>query len=332
MKARVRIILAALVVLSGVVLAYLLLFRSAGDAGAALEASGTVEATEAALGFPATGRIEVVLVREGERVTAGQELARLDRAEVQARRQQTAAQAVAARAQLAELTRGFRSEEIAQARSAFDAAGSRLEDAEQTLERTRTLRTGGAVSQEALDRAQVASDVARSQRDQAAEQLRLMTAGPRPEKIEAGRAMVAQADAAIRALDASLDNLTVLSPFDGLVTARHREPGEIVPAGAAVVTVTRTDDRWVRIYVPEDRIGAVRIGSPAVITADTYRDRRYGGEVVFIANEAEFTPKSVQTREERVKLVYAVKVRVTDDSLYQLKPGMPADVVLEARP
>lgn len=332
MSARVRVILISLAVLLGLAIAYWVLFRPGGDAGAALEASGTVEATEAALGFPATGRIDAVLVREGERVTVGQGLARLDRAEVEARRQQATAQAAAARAQLAELTRGFRSEEIAQARSASDAASSRLEDAEQTLERTRTLRAGGAVSQEALDRAQVAFDVARSQRDQAAEQMRLMTAGPRPEKIDAGRAMVAQADAAIRALDASLDNLTVRSPFDGLVTARHREPGEIVPAGAAVVTVTRTDDRWVRIYVPEDRIGAVQIGSPAVITADTYRDRRYGGEVVFIANEAEFTPKSVQTREERVKLVYAVKVQVSDDSLYQLKPGMPADVRLGAQP
>jgi len=332
MTGRRRVVLISLAAVLGVALAVWALLRPGSGAAMPLEASGTVEATEAALGSPLTGRIEEVLAREGDRVRAGQELARFDRAEIEARRQQAVAQAAAARAQLAELTRGFRSEEIAQARAGQEAADRRLDDARQALERTRTLRAGGAVSQEALDRAQVAFDVAQSQRDQAAEQLRLMETGPRPEKIDAARAAVAQADAAIRGLDATLKNLTVQSPFDGLVTARHREPGEIVPAGAAVVTVTRTDDRWVRIYVPEDRIGAVRIGAPAVITADTYVGVRYGGQVVFIASEAEFTPKSVQTREERVKLVYAVKVRVTDDSLYQLKPGMPADVRLEAQP
>ncbi len=332
MTARRRVLMMSLTVLLGLAIAWWVLLRPDSGARTSLEASGTVEATEAALGFPLTGRIEAVLVREGDRVRAGQDLARLDRAEIEARQQQTVAQAAVARAQLTELTRGFRGEEIAQARSAQEAADRRLDDARQALERTRTLRAGGAVSQEALDRAQVAFDVAQSQRDQAVEQSRLMTAGPRPEKIDAARAMVAQADAAVRALDATLDNLTVRSPFDGLVTARHREPGEIVPGGGAVLSVTRTDDRWVRIYVPEDRIGAVQIGAPAVITADTYAGTRYGGEVVFIASEAEFTPKSVQTREERVKLVYAVKVRVTDDSLYQLKPGMPADVQLGDRP
>ena len=89
------------------------------------------------------------------------------------------------------------------------------------------------------------------------------------------------------------------------------------------------NDRWVRIYVPEDRIGAVRMGMPAAITSDTYPDKTYPGEVVFIASQAEFTPKSVQTTEERVRLVYAVKVRITTDPDLELKPGMPADVRLE---
>jgi HlyD family secretion protein len=88
------------------------------------------------------------------------------------------------------------------------------------------------------------------------------------------------------------------------------------------------DDRWVRIYVPETRVGAVHLGDSAVITADTYPDRRYGGAVSFIASQAEFTPRNVQTREERVKLVYAVKVRITADATYDLKPGLPADVRL----
>ena len=122
--------------------------------------------------------------------------------------------------------------------------------------------------------------------------------------------------------------MPVRSTFDGVVTVRHREPGEIIPAGSPVLTVMNRDDRWVRIYVPETRIGAVRLGLPATITTDTDRRKAYHGVVSYISSEAEFTPKTVQTSEERVKLVYAVKVRVTDDPTYDLKPGMPADVRL----
>jgi HlyD family secretion protein len=88
------------------------------------------------------------------------------------------------------------------------------------------------------------------------------------------------------------------------------------------------DDRWVRIYIPEDRLAAVHLGQRATITADTYRGRGYRGEVSFVASQAEFTPRNVQTQEERVKLVYAVKVRITQDSTHDLKPGLPADVAL----
>jgi HlyD family secretion protein len=110
---------------------------------------------------------------------------------------------------------------------------------------------------------------------------------------------------------------------------RHREPGEIVSPGAAVLTLMNADDRWVRIYVPANRIGAVRMGMRVSITSDTFPEKTYPGDVVFIASQAEFTPKSVQTTEERVRLVYAVKIRILDDPDLELKPGMPADVRLE---
>jgi HlyD family secretion protein len=112
------------------------------------------------------------------------------------------------------------------------------------------------------------------------------------------------------------------------VTIRHREPGETVAAGAPIVSVIDLADRWVRIYVPEDDIGRVRIGQPASITVDSWPDRTYEGRVVFIASEAEFTPSNVQTQKERVRLVYEVKVRITGDPGYELKVGTPADVRL----
>jgi len=112
------------------------------------------------------------------------------------------------------------------------------------------------------------------------------------------------------------------------VTTRHREPGEAVGAGSPVLTLLDPDDRWVRIYVREDAIGRVRLGMDAEIRSDTWPDRVYRGEVVFIGAEAEFTPRNVQTTEERTRLVYPVKVRITDDTGFELKPGVPADVTL----
>ncbi|MBU1947184.1 MAG: HlyD family efflux transporter periplasmic adaptor subunit [Candidatus Eisenbacteria bacterium] len=322
----IRILLPVVVVLAAAV--WLLLLRS-DKKPAALFLSGTVEATEAQLGFPAGGRVTEILVREGERSEAGAVLARLDPAEMSARRDQALAQAAAARALLQEIEGGSRPEELAQARAAREAARQRLQDAERDLRRTRDLRAAGAVSQEALDKAALAHDLARSQFTQADEQARLAEIGPRIERIEAQRAQLAQAVAAVAALEAQLENMVIRAPFSGVVTVRHREPGEIVPPGSAVITLMNPNDRWVRVYLPETRIGKVRLGQQAKITTDTDPHRSTPGEVTFIASEAEFTPKSVQTKEERVKLVYAVKVRVTGDPQMDLKPGMPADVTLD---
>lgn len=293
-----------------------------------MTASGTVEATEASLGLQVAGRLESIRAREGDRVKAGDTLAVVDRTELNARRAQAEAQLNAAHALLAEMERGARPEELAQARAADSTASARLADAQRDLGRAQQMLREGAVSQEAQDKALLAMEVARSQREQAAQQLQLVTAGPRAERVTAQRAMVAQNEAQIRQVTAQLANAVVLAPFDGVVTVRHRQPGEIVAPGAAVLTISNLGDRWVRIYIAEDRIGAVKLGEAATITTDTYRDRQYTGEVAFIASQAEFTPRNVQTEAERVKLVYAVKVRITGDTTNALKPGMPADVTL----
>jgi HlyD family secretion protein len=297
-----------------------------------LEASGTVEGTEARLGFQAAGRIASIAVEEGDRVERGAELSRLDREETEARRAEAAAQLAAARAGLDELERGSRREEVAEAAAVLEAARKRRQDAGGDLGRAETLLAGGAISREARDKAAIALQVADANVAQAEERLRLVEAGPRKERIEAQRAQVARAEAALRALDAALGDRVIAAPFDGLVTQRHRQPGEVVAAGSPVLTLLDPDDRWVRIYVPEPRIGAVELGSRAAIRSDTYPDKRYAGEVYFVSSEAEFTPKSVQTQEERVRLVYAVKVRVVDDPAFELKPGMPVDVELALAP
>jgi HlyD family secretion protein len=325
-----RLIPAAVIVAAAAVVILVLVNR--GGADGARTFSGTVEATEARLGFDVPGRVAWVAVREGDSVAVGQALAGLDTTQAHAQLAQLRAQAVAARALLTELEAGSRAEEIAGARAAAKAVRDRLGQATRDMERTEVLFKGGAVSQEAYDQAQTTLQVSQSQSDQAAEQLRLVEKGPRAERIEAQRAEVARADAAVRTQEVALDLMTARAPFDAVVTVRHREPGESVSPGAPVVTLANMGDRWVRIYVPENRVGRVHLGQAATLTTDSFSGTAFSGRVTFIASQAEFTPKNVQTAEERVKLVYMVKVRVTGDPSRDLKPGMPADVTLEAAP
>lgn len=300
----------------------------ARESATGIEASGTLEATEAELGFQIPGRIDTIMVKEGDRVDAAQRLAVLDRRELVSRREAAAAYAVAQRARLMELERGFRPEEIAQAEVALRAASNRLADAERDRTRVRNLFAGGAVSRQALDNQESAYNLAEADRDRSQEQLRLLRSGARPEQVQAQRALLAQAEATLGQVDAMLVQAVVVAPFAGSVTRRQREPGEVVGAGVPVLSLANLADRWVRIYVREDEVGRVRIGEKAAISVDAFPGRVYDGEVVFIAQEAEFTPRNVQTKEERVKLVYRVKVRVVGDSAQDLKPGLPADVRL----
>ena len=321
-----RRIVVAVALAAAIAVAWVVL--GGGNGGDRIDASGTVEATDADLGFNAPGRLAEIRVREGDEVEAGVVLARLDAGELEARKAAAEAQAEAARAALAELEAGARSEEVAQARAALRGAEQQLEDARRDRDRARNLFDGGAISREAMDKAETRAEVAEASVDQAREQLRALETGPREERIRAQRAAVAAAEASVRQMSAALENMVIEAPFGGLVTIRHRDPGETVQPGQPVITLLDPDDRWVRIYVAEDRVGAVQIGQQAVITSDTYPEREYGGRVVFIAREAEFTPRNVQTREDRVKLVYAVRVEITGDPDYVLKPGTPADVRL----
>jgi len=326
---RRRRIAAAVLLVAGLAIVVRLTLLDRGEAGEVLAASGTVEATEAHLGFRIAGRIGAISVREGDRVSGGDVLSSLDRMELLARRRAAEAQVVSARARLEELAVGFRSEEIAQARASLRAAELRLAEAGRYLKRTRVLFQGGAVSQQELDDRQTVLDVADAEVARQRESLRLLESGSRPERIAAQRAAVAQAEAVVDEAEAILDYSVITAPFSGLITVRHREPGEIVAAGAPVLTLMNPQDRWVRVYVRADRVGRIAIGQAATITSDAYDDRTYGGRVIFIASEAEFTPRTVQTTEERVKLVYEVRVRIEVDPTFDLKPGLAADVRLD---
>ncbi len=319
------------VVIGAVVLATIGAFvihrtTSAAPPDGAIDASGTVEATQADLGFQVAGRVERIGVREGDRVAVGAELASLERADLLAQRAMAHAQVDAARALLDELTAGSRREALARARAALAGATERRDAARRDVDRLAPLAEQSLVSRQAFDHQRTEAGVAAGEVEKAAEELRLLETGPRAERIAAQRAALAQAMATVDRMDALLAQTALRAPFGGVVTVRHREPGEVLSAGLPVLTVRDLGDRWVRIYVPGDEVGRLHVGQPATITADAYHDRRYGGTVSYIASVAEFTPRNVQTTKDRVQLVYEVRVRITSDAAVDLKPGLPADV------
>jgi HlyD family secretion protein len=322
-KHRTIIAIAAMSVSGGFV-AYRTIF--AADSNNTITASGTVEATQAELGFQTAGRLQQISVREGDQVAAGAQIAMLERDELIAQKDVAKAQLAGAHASLAELTAGSRREEIAEARAALTIATERRDGARRDVERLRPLADQSLVSKQTFDRQSTDLSIADGQVAQANEQLQILQSGPRAERIAAQRAATEQAAAVVGRMDAMLAQTLLVAPVSGVVTVRHREPGEALSPGLPVVTLRDLQNRWVRIYVPGDQVGRITLGQAAVITADADPSHEYKGVVSYIASVAEFTPRNVQTTKDRVKLVYEVRVRITGDESIDLKPGLPADV------
>ena len=318
-------ILAAAVVLSTIGGFFIYRTMSASQSDEII-ASGTVEATQADLGFQVAGRLERISVREGDDVTMGVELANLERAELVAQLAMAHAQVAGAEAVLRELTNGARREELAQARATVAVAVERRDAARRDVERLSPLAEQSLVSRQQFDHQRTELSVAEGEAAKAIEELQILETGTRVERIAAQRALLAEAVATVARIEAMLAQTELRAPFSGTIVVRHREPGEALSSGLPVLTLRNFDDRWVRIYVPGDEVGRLTIGQAATITADSYENRTYTGTVSYIANVAEFTPRNVQTTKDRVKLVYEVRVRITGDEKIDLKPGLPADV------
>ena len=292
-------------------------------------ASGTMDATEIAVSFRVPGILHSRPVTEGSRVKPGELLAALDERESVARLHQAEAAQQAAKARLKDLEQGYRPQEIAEARAQTGQAHANLANLEEEARRSEALFLGGATSQQRRDKDRTAATVATEQHRAAQERLKLLQSGYRPETINTARAQLDEVQAAVEAARVAREDLQVKSPVEGVVTRTHAEAGETLGAGRPVMTVTDISKPWVRVYIPENKIGKVRLGAVAKIKVDTFPDREFDGRVSYVSSQAEFTPKNVQTQEERVKLVFAVNVTL-DNRDGTLKPGMPADVYIAA--
>jgi HlyD family secretion protein len=167
-------------------------------------------------------------------------------------------------------------------------------------------------------------EAARAQLKAARDHLDLLLAGARPFQVEAARGQVSQARAALDLAGSRLREAAIVSPINGVVLRKNLEAGEMANPGVSILTLVDPTDLWLRAYVPETDIGRIKVGMAARITIDAYKDRTFSGKITEIASEAEFTPKNVQTKKERVNLVFRIKIAVDNPQGF-LKPGMPAD-------
>jgi HlyD family secretion protein len=286
--------------------------------------SGNIEVSEAQSSFKLGGRVDARLVSEGAVVHAGQIIARLDRTELAQQVALQQAEVHEAAADLAELEAGSRPEEIAQGEAALARARAEEDRWRAEAARQADLFAQDIVSAREREAADTALDVARAQVRDAEQRLVLLRKGPRQERIAQARARLDRARQARGLSHTRLDDALLVAPMSGIVLSEHVEPGEYVSPGTPVVTIGALSDVWLRAYIDEPDLGRVKIGQHARLTTDTYPDKVYDGAVSFIASEAEFTPKNVQTEKERVKLVYRIKIDVPNPS-FELKPGMPAD-------
>ncbi|MGA8259177.1 MAG: efflux RND transporter periplasmic adaptor subunit [Arenicellales bacterium] len=303
--------------------------KDRATAPAALKLYGNVDLRQAALAFNDSGRIESVRVQEGDRVHKGQVLATLDTGRLQPRVEQAQAQVAAQQAVVTRLHNGSRPEEIAQARANLAAAKADALNAERQYERKQKLAKTSNVSEEDIDAARAAMDVAKAKVGVSENALALVLAGPRPEDIVQAEAELRADQAQLALLDQELSDARLTAPSDGVIRSRLMEPGEMASPQRPVFSLALTDPKWVRAYVSEPDLTRVRPGMKVRVTVDGLPGRSFPGWIGFVSPVAEFTPKAIQTEDLRTSLVYEVRVFVKDPG-GELRLGMPATVILPA--
>lgn len=286
---------------------------------------GNVDIRQVNLAFKVPGRIEKIRVEEGDFVENGQIVALLEQPDFQDDVALSQARFEASGARLWQLENGARPQEVAQAKALVEERRATVENARRTLARRAALADQGFTAHQAHEDAEAALFEAEARLNSSIEVLNLVVAGPREEEIAQARA-AHNGDAALLALSKRrLADTELIAPNEGVILTRVREPGAIVAAGEAILNLSLTSPVWVRTYVEEPDLGHVLPGMPAEIRTDS--GGSYQGQIGFISPVAEFTPKSVETKELRTSLVYRVRVIVANSD-QGLRQGMPVTVTL----
>ena len=289
---------------------------------------GNVEIRQVLLGFRVPGRLESIYFEEGENVTEGALLGILDPVPYEIKMAESKAMLAETQANLEKMRRGNRLEEVRQAEANRDQIRASLDLAETEYNRLSRLYTERAVSKNDLDKAMSARDSLRAQLASASSSLALIREGFRSEDIRSAEAAVELATAQLNYAANSLQDTKLHSPSDGTILTRITEPGAIVATGQPVYALALKSPLQVRAYISEPQLGHVRLGMKGNIFTDSFAEP-IAGVVNFIASEAEFTPKQVQTPELRTSLVYRIRLLIEDNPGERLKNGMPVTVEIE---
>jgi len=294
---------------------FVLMAGCGGDKGQVIEASGTIEGTDVNIGTEVAGRVRTRRVDEGARVRAGDTLVIIDDTDYQIQIRQALANLEASAAQLRLAEEGSRKEDIVQAEANFNIANA-------DYKRMKDLLASQSITQKQYDDAYTRYVTAQ-------QTFVKLSRGLRKDEVVTIRARRDQAEAQVDQLRKKIRDCSLLAPTGGTITLKAVEPGEFVMVGANLLRLTYLDVVKLTIYVGQAELGNIRLGQKATVTIDTEGGMSFEGTVVYISPVAEFTPKNVQTKEERTKLVFGVKIEVPNPNGV-LKPGMPADARLSA--
>lgn len=289
---------------------------------------GNVDIRQVSLAFEQSGRIEKLLVQEGDKVKAGQVLATLNTNALKIQAKQAQAQLKAQQETIVKQDVGARPEEITQAKAQLASAQAELDKTNKNLQRLQILVSstdGRAISQQELDYAKSNKDSAEAAVRERQANLELIIKGARQEDREATKAQYEVTKANLDLINYNLTQAELKSPVNAVVRARLQEVGDMTTPQKAVYTLALTDPKWVRVYVNEQDLSSIKMGGTTQVIRDSYPNQPINGKIGYISSVAEFTPKTVQTEEIRTTLVYEVRVYVNDPN-DQLKMGQPVTV------
>lgn len=292
-----------------------------------IETSSSIEAINIEIRSKVTGDLIKTYVKEGQFVHKGDTLFELDTKDLLIQYNQALANYQSAEARYRTILQGVREEDKAQLREILRQAQVNYENAKKDYERIKNLFENQSISQKALDDSELRLKVSETQLKSAQENLQKAERGPLKSEIEAVKAQMDAAKFQVDLLKEKIDDSKIIATADGYISLINFEEGELVPAGALITKLINLNEVFLKIYIPEVHLGKIQYGQEAEIKVDAFPEETFKGKVVFISSEAEFTPKNIQTKDERVKLVYAVKIKI-DNKNHRLKEGMLCDVII----
>lgn len=293
-----------------------------------IEATGTIESTNVVLSSKSAGEIKLINADEGKKVEAGDTILAIDHEALELQLEQALAAKQIAEAQLILMLKGARIEDIKQAEEMMKQGEANFLVAKSDFERYSILWENKSITKKQHEDMNARYQIALAQFNASRENYDKVKKLFRPEEIEQAKGNLRKAAASVELLKKSIRDSYVVSPINGFVVKKFIEVGETVTPMSSLVKISDLSNVELILYISEVELGKIKLGQKAEVTIDTYPDKKYEGEVIFISPEAEFTPKNIQTQDERTKLVFAIKVEIANKN-FELKPGMPADAKIK---